>query len=225
VSCVRAPILLGASIWIAALSGCGGGAKDPGGRPAASAAATGPSSSATASAPAQSQASTATAPGGSTPTASSETPAIGGKPGVRPVVAAQAGAICARRNRELRAVTQPRATLGQIAASAPRRAAIERRALRELARLVPPANVATYWRATVNASEVVLGTTEQLARLKGSSSAASLRREVALVNRPQLRLLLAARRAGLGECSVVARPLLPGLGASVHRDRTEKVVR
>lgn len=123
----------------------------------------------------------------------------------------EAKSICARRNRELMASVPARPTLEQIASSATRRADIQRRALGELAQLTPPANLASAWRATISASGVVLRTTEELGKFKKPASAASLRREAALVNKPQVGLLFAAKRAGLQGCSVVSQPSLPGL--------------
>lgn len=51
-----------------------------------------------------------------------------------------------------------------------------------------------------------LATTEELARHAGATDVASLRRQISLVNKPQLRLLVAATRTGAKQCAAVAGP-------------------
>ena len=121
-------------------------------------------------------------------------------------VIAQANATCAQRNRELKAATVPGASLSQIAASAPRRAAIERAALSKLVRLTPPSALAGEWRTVVLETAAVLRRTMALERLAGAGGSANALREQALLNKPQLRLLVAATRAGVRECTAVAGP-------------------
>jgi hypothetical protein len=119
---------------------------------------------------------------------------------------ARAAAICTRRNRELVAATRPGASLNEILATAPRRAAIERKALTELERISPPAKIAQEWKTILAATEGSLNTTEDLAKDVPSNDLASLRRQIASVNKPQLRLLLTATRAGIKQCASVAEP-------------------
>ena len=132
-------------------------------------------------------------------------------PAAKVDAAVQANAICARRNRELKATVPPHASLPKVVASAAGRAAIERRALSELDGLVPPASTAGAWKAAKAAIEAELQGTLALAKLSGTSDGASLRREKALLDRPQLRLLVAASHAGLKQCGVVAGPSVLGL--------------
>lgn len=119
---------------------------------------------------------------------------------------AQANAICAQRNRELRAITPRGASLSEIVAAAPRRGAIERTALSKLVRLSPPAALAGEWRTVVLETAAALRRTVALERFAGGGARANALREKALLNKPQLRLLLAAVKAGTRECSVVAGP-------------------
>jgi hypothetical protein len=179
--------LLAVALGIVALvgaAGCGGGAgeKTSSGTGAGTAGATGPSGSSTSA-----------------------------QPAAKVDAAVQANAICARRNRELKATVPPHASLPKVVASAAGRAAIERRALSELNELVPPASTAGAWKAAKAAIEAELQGTLALARLAGASDSASLRRERALLDKPQLRLLVAASHAGLKECGVVTRPSVLGL--------------
>jgi hypothetical protein len=121
----------------------------------------------------------------------------------------RADAICARRNREATSVAGPGSSLQQIVASAARRATIERHALSELRQLTPPATAASDWQAILSQTGRALKATEMLARRdKGASNVASLRRQVELIDKPQLRLLIAATHAGMKPCSLVGGPSL-----------------
>jgi len=119
---------------------------------------------------------------------------------------AQANAVCARRNRELKAVTPPGTSLSGILAAASRRGAIERTALSRLVRLSPPAALAGEWRTIVLETAAALRRTMALERLAGTGTGANAVREKALLNKPQLHLLLAAAKAGIKQCSAVAGP-------------------
>jgi hypothetical protein len=118
----------------------------------------------------------------------------------------QADAICARRNRELKATTPPGASLREILGATSQRAAIEKKALSELIRLTPPSKLAGEWRTIVLATAAALRRTVTLERYAGASDSASVVRQKALLNKPQLSLLAAAVRAGIKQCSVVAGP-------------------
>jgi hypothetical protein len=87
-----------------------------------------------------------------------------------------------------------------------RRAKIERKALSELVRLAPPSNAAGDWRKLILSTADALRRTVALERLAPARDSASLAREKALLNKPQLGLLAAAARAGVKQCSVVAGP-------------------
>ena len=119
---------------------------------------------------------------------------------------AQANAICARRNRELSATTPPGMSLREIVGTTPRRAAIERSALSQLIRLRPPASIASAWRTIVLATAASLRRTKALERYAKASDSRSVSRQKALLNKPQLNLLLTATRAGVKQCSVVTGP-------------------
>lgn len=91
-------------------------------------------------------------------------------------------------------------------AATSRRAAIERDALSELVRLTPPKAKAGDWRKVVLATAAALQRTIKLERLVARTDRASVARQKALLNKPQLQLLLAATRAGTKQCSTVAGP-------------------
>jgi hypothetical protein len=126
--------------------------------------------------------------------------------GSTPVVRAEA--ICARRNRELSAIARPGASLVEIVGSATRRAAIPRRSLSELERISPPTSIAADWKTILAATERALQATEKLAHSSGPTDLASLRNQIALIGKPQIRLLLTATKVGLRHCAVVAAPTL-----------------
>jgi hypothetical protein len=120
---------------------------------------------------------------------------------------AEANAICAQRNTELKATIHPGASLRTILAATSRRAAIERKALSELTRLVPPKVIAAEWRAIVLSTAGALQRTITLERIAARTDRASVARQKTLLNKPQTRLLLSATRAGVKQCSVVVGPI------------------
>lgn len=95
---------------------------------------------------------------------------------------ANADAICVRRNGELSALSA-KGTGPQASAS---RAAIEERALGELAALRPPSSAARAYRQMLADSRIALGSASKKAGGQG-----------------QLRLLGAALRVGLKHCATV----------------------
>lgn len=196
----RLAVMLG--IAVLAASGCGrGGQATTSASTAATGADGGPESPAgtaarsTTSASGKEQASTSGSAATATPTD----------------VVAQANAICAQRNSELKAAAKRGAKLQEIVASAPRRAEIERAALEKLRRLTPPPAVARDWQTTLVDSERALRNVSKLADSAGSHDAASVHRQAALVDRPQLGLLVAGTHAGLKQCSILAGPSVLGL--------------
>jgi hypothetical protein len=124
------------------------------------------------------------------PTASA--PAKSGAQAVEPGPLADADAICVRRNGELSGLSAQGANQ-QTPAAASRRAAIERRALAELAALHAPASTAHAYRQVLNYSRIMLG---QAVQPSGASSSK-------VGEQVQLRLLVAAARAGVKHCYAV----------------------
>ena len=120
-------------------------------------------------------------------------------------VGAQANAICAQRNRELRAAGPAGRTPQQVAKVAAARVAIERAALAKLEPLSPPAAASSEWQAMLLATKATLRATERLVRV--SASPASIERRIASVNRPAIALLINATHAGLKQCAAI--PALP----------------
>jgi hypothetical protein len=197
-------MLLGALLCIGMLAGCGG-SEEPGSRPAVSGAGTSASSTASASSSAQTSAPTATVTAPATATAP-EAPATAQAPGTSPQGAAQirarAGAICTRRNHELKRAPLAAGGLSVTATNASRRAAIERRALTELSALSPPPGAAAQWKKMIEQTNAVLAEVVKLAAHARAGNRAAVTRQVGAANL-QFRLLAAAANARVGDCAVV----------------------
>ena len=176
-----------------ALDGCGGGAEEPGSRPA-SAGTSSPSSPATGAA-----ASTVGDAAGPRhrPHASRAAPlsAAGSR--------AQADAICARRNRELRGARPTGAGLAGTAEAASRRAAIEWRALAELSALSPPAGAAARWKSMIDQTEIARSEVAGLADAARKGDREGVTKKINPSAKTQFRLLAAAGDAGVRHCTVV----------------------
>lgn len=121
----------------------------------------------------------------SAPTSSTagSTPAKSSAPAPVSGVLADADAICIRRNGELTALAAKGAA--QSSTTTARRAAIEQRALGELAAIKPPASAALAYRQVLQYSRIALS--------QGSQPG----------EQGQLRLLVAAVRAGVKHCAAV----------------------
>ena len=205
-TCVGANLARPSSLWLVvvaclatAATGCGGGKQN------------GSSSSSTktttaASGPSTSSQTKAGAPpsGSTTPSSATDRSSVPAPP----TPAAQANAICAHRNHELITITRPGSNLKEIVDSASLRAAVQRRSLGEMERISPPPGPAADWKTVLVSSEHALQATEQLVHSSRSSDLATLRKQIALISKPQLRLLLTATKAGLKACAVVAGPTL-----------------
>jgi hypothetical protein len=94
--------------------------------------------------------------------------------------------------------------MSHIASVAARRATIEQRALVELAKLSPPAKVARDWRKVIAYTRQTLRQAVKLEEAARSNDAAEVSSQKVSSSRAQLQLLVAAARAGLRHCSVVA---------------------
>jgi hypothetical protein len=195
---------LGALLCAGVLVGCGGG-EEPGRRPAASVAV--PSASSTGSVSSSAQ---TAVPGPSAtttaPPASPGAPATAEAPGASTQDAAQirarAGAICFRRNHELKGAPLAGGGLSATASKASRRVAIERRALSELSALSPPPGAVAQWKAMIEQTKVVLAEVVKLAAHARAGDRAGVTRQVGASNL-QFRLLAAAANAKVGRCAVV----------------------
>jgi hypothetical protein len=116
---------------------------------------------------------------------------------------ARADAICARRNSELAAVGDDGASLSEIAAASARRASIERGALDELRKLSPPARVAQYYRRVLEYSQAALQQVVKLAAYARSGDTKGVESAKQAAGARQLRVLVAASRAGVKHCYLV----------------------
>lgn len=180
---------LSAGLFLGA--GCGGASKtvvvtrtvDAGSAAAARAAAAAQIAAATGGASKAGQVPSATTSTGSAVPTSTAAPAAPSPSGEKPLsgVLADADAICVRRNGELSALYAK--GTGQQASA--RRAAIEERALGELAALRPPASAARAYRQMLDDSRLV----------RSPASKAG--------GQGQLRLLVAAQRAGVKHCAII----------------------
>ena len=198
--------LAGASACLLALGGCGG--EGSASKSSASVAATTnrSSSAVTSAATKPSPASGATSNGTTPAPAGSGAPASGATSAASPGVIAQADAICARRNSELATINASSEHLSAIASASSRSAAVEQRALGELTRLKPPANVAHDYHQVLAFSAVAaerLTKLSQRARSKDLAAVLATKAAYAKGLKAQLRLLVAANRAGLKDCAVV----------------------
>jgi hypothetical protein len=185
-----APALIVATAFIV---GCGGGS----GKARASVTVTAPSQSAiqpapSADAPASSTSQSAAAGSPSSSSRAKGAPAATG-------TIAGADAICARRNRELAAISGSGASADATGGAESQRVAIERRALGELAKLKPPASVLLGYQRVLIYSEVMLQRAEQLSKSPTATDAKGTPLAKAAI-KGQLRLLAAAGRAGLKDC-------------------------
>jgi hypothetical protein len=203
-SSVRRPLLAVGLLGILALAGCGGGAEEPGSRPASAGTTASQSSTAAASASTGATAPTATAPNGVTSaTAGTTTPTTGAPAKASTGAVAEAEAICARRNHELENVPIGAGGISATASAASRQAAIEQRALAELGKLTPPADKARGWGQVITQSKNSLDDVVKLAKAAGASESAGVTRQLARLKSPGLRLLVAGAHAGLRKCAVI----------------------
>jgi hypothetical protein len=141
--------------------------------------------------------SSSTASNGATSTAA-RSRGSGGQPTVT-----TADAICARRNRELAAVTDTGADQPTQASAARKRATVERRALGELEKLTPPAGIAARYRDLVEVDRAELQRIVELGDRVQGGNTASARLAVPGANGGNLRLLVLAARTGLRDCSTI----------------------
>ncbi|MFI4991958.1 MAG: hypothetical protein ACHQHO_13740 [Solirubrobacterales bacterium] len=91
-----------------------------------------------------------------------------------------------------------------VATAASRRVAIEHLALEELDRLTPPAKVASSYRAVIAYSRLALRRVSTLEAYARSNEAAGARSAKAALKRGRVRLVIAALRAGVQDCSSIA---------------------
>jgi hypothetical protein len=93
--------------------------------------------------------------------------------------------------------------LSATARVASRRAAIERRALGELSALTSPDGDAAQWKAMLRQTEVELVEVVNLAGAARAKDSSAVSRQIRASEGPQLRLLAAADKSGVGRCAVV----------------------
>jgi hypothetical protein len=122
----------------------------------------------------------------------------GGSPGA----IAAANTICARRSHEL--TNTPMAgvdNLPALAVTAQRSAAIERRALSELRRLVPPSDVAVNYRKVLAHGKLVLRRLTKLAQRARAGDASGARAAKSEAEKIRFKLLVSVARSRLKYCS------------------------
>jgi hypothetical protein len=179
-------------------SGCGGSATNR-------TVTVGASASTAVSSPGSSRSpSPATTGAGAPPTPAAAAPgatSTGKTPDAGSSVIATANTICARRNKELVAVSTTVTDLHAIAKSASARLAIEQRALGELGKLTPPAKDARDYEKVLAYMRLDLRHLLQLSSAARSNDAAGVASAKAALETGALRLLGAGVRAGTKACS------------------------
>ncbi len=115
--------------------------------------------------------------------------------------AAQAGAVCARAEAELERSKPKSASSAEIARVAPANAAIEARALGELARLTPPRPIAHEWSLVIASRHALATELLMLASAAKRGDTARLNALAASKAKTHATLRLAALRAGVGRCA------------------------
>jgi hypothetical protein len=118
-------------------------------------------------------------------------------------VSARANEICKRRNRELADAPIRQPSVALLASALGHRAAIEQRALSELAKLKPPRAVASAWGRVLAGSQETLAALRKLDKAARANDSKAVAQQLDSSKQVQLELLAAGERAGLRRCSSV----------------------
>jgi len=116
---------------------------------------------------------------------------------------AKADAICKRLNNKLAATASTGSEARQLARSAPRHAAQERRAVAELRTLTPPASLAADWTQMIAYRQTLLEELVELARYAKANNARAIQSLGASKKRVHQKLKELARRDGFKDCSII----------------------
>jgi hypothetical protein len=143
-------------------------------------------------------------------------------PAAASALIAKADAICRRANHEL-AASPPHLEASQIARSAPRNAALETRAVAELAKLTPPASLALDFRQIIAYRRTLAGELIKLARSAKANDARGMQALAASKKQVHRKLSELATRNGFKDCSEASAapsgaqsPLSPLFGHRPH---------
>jgi hypothetical protein len=132
---------------------------------------------------------------------SSTTTATSGASGQGAVAAAEQ--ICARRNHALAAIPDTATNLRALAAAARRRAGVDERAVSELEKVSPPADLAARYRQLIAFDKAALLRVVTLGERAEAGDAAAVRLAKAKAASGRLRLLILLAHTGLKECSAI----------------------
>jgi hypothetical protein len=113
---------------------------------------------------------------------------------------ARADAICRRLNAELVANLPKSVSPQAVASVTPRNAALEQRAVSELARLQPPQSSAQKWREIISYRGMLATALTDLARAAKAGNRASMARLSQYKQRVRRKLLVTGERGGFSSC-------------------------
>ncbi len=116
---------------------------------------------------------------------------------------AQADAICKRLNEELTASAAKSAAAAEVMRIVPHHAAIERRALGELARLGPPSALSASWQAILADRRTLADGLEKLVAATRRNDQAAVKQVTASKKQAHAALTKAATGAGFKDCATV----------------------
>jgi hypothetical protein len=141
--------------------------------------------------------------------AASGTSSPPGEAAARAQLIAAADAICGELDRELAASKQKSLALPEIARFAPLNAALEQRAVADLAKLTPPASLARDWQQIIAYRRMLAEELVKLGRYAKARDRAGIKALVVSKQRVRQSLLAIATRDGFKQCSSAG-----GAGAS-----------
>lgn len=136
--------------------------------------------------------------GGGSSDARSAGPLPDGSP--RSQLIARADAICRRLNAQIKANKQSSLRLNEIARFAPRNAALEATALKELSKLTPPASIARDWHQVIAYRRTLMEELVKLGRYAKANNARAIHKLAASKKRVHQKLLATATRNGFKDC-------------------------
>jgi hypothetical protein len=112
----------------------------------------------------------------------------------------RADAICRRLNTQIEANKQANLGVHEIARFAPRNAALEKAALKELSKLKPPASIARDWRQVIAYRRTLLEELVKLGRYAKANNTQAIHKLAASKKRAHQQLLTIATRDGFKDC-------------------------
>lgn len=112
----------------------------------------------------------------------------------------RADAICRRLNTQIEANKQASLSATEIARFAPRNAALEKTALKELSKLKPPASIARDWRQVIAYRRTLMEELAKLGRYAKANNTQAIHKLSESKKRVHQKLLTIAKRDGFKDC-------------------------